>query len=67
MPRTRTTALAIAASITMLLPLAARAADIDGVHDDRSALAVAIAVPPPTTYPAYLVPYMRGGTCPRPS
>ena len=61
MPRTRTTALAIVASITMLLPLAARAADIDGVHDDRSELAVAIAVPPPTTYPVYLVPYMRGG------
>ena len=60
MPKTHTTALAITALITMLLPLAARAADIDGAHDDRSALA-AIAVPPPTTYPVFLVPYMRGG------
>ena len=61
MPRTHTTALAITALITMLLPLAARAADIDGTHADRSELAVAIAVPPPPTYPVYLVPYMRGG------
>jgi hypothetical protein len=57
----RALSLAIAAFSALSLALPASAAQDDGTEDSRMMQSAAIFVPPPPTYPVYVVPYIRAG------